>query len=69
MSMRWRTEAYERWDYEQQQEELWLKCQEEERAVAEAREDERERKSERARHAKALGPDALRKGKYPMCTQ
>ena len=41
----------------------------EERAVVEAREVERERRQERAHCAKAEDPDALRKGKYPMCTQ
>ena len=41
----------------------------EERAAAKAYEAERERKRERTRRAKAEGPDALRKSKYPKCTQ
>jgi hypothetical protein len=36
-----------------------------EREAAQAREADRERKRERARWAKAAGPDAMRKGKYP----
>jgi len=33
------------------------------------REANRERKRERACHAKEAGPEAIRKGKYPRCTQ
>jgi len=33
------------------------------------RDADRERKRERARHAKEAGPEAIRKGKYPRCTQ
>ena len=40
-----------------------------ERAVAEESEVERERKRERAHCTKAEDSDALRKGKYPRCTQ
>ncbi|TVU04899.1 hypothetical protein EJB05_48043 [Eragrostis curvula] len=43
--------------------------QEEDRLAYEAREAERERMRERARRARAAGPDAFRKGKYPRCTQ
>ena len=38
------------------------------KAVAE-READRERKRERARRAKEAGPEAIRKDKYPRCTQ
>ena len=38
------------------------------KAVVE-READRERKRERARCAKEAGPEAIRKGKYPRCTQ
>ena len=41
----------------------------EEHAVVEAHEVERERKQKRVYRAKAEGPDALRNGKYPRCTQ
>jgi hypothetical protein len=37
--------------------------------VAAAREVDRERKRERACRTKEAGPDAMRKGKYPCCTQ
>jgi len=40
-----------------------------ERQEVEAREADREKKRERARHAKEAGPKAIRKGKYPRCTQ
>jgi hypothetical protein len=40
-----------------------------ERQEAEEREADRERKRERPRRAKEAGPDAIRKGKYPRCTQ
>jgi hypothetical protein len=40
-----------------------------EREAAQVREADRERKRERARRAKAVGSDAIRKGKYPHCTQ
>ena len=40
-----------------------------ERQEAEAREADREKKRERAHRAKEAGPEAIRKGKYPRCTQ
>ena len=40
-----------------------------ERRQAEEREPDRERKRERACRAKEAGPEAIRKGKYPRCTQ
>ena len=40
-----------------------------ERLQAEEREGDRERKRERARRAKEVGPEAIRKEKYPWCTQ
>ena len=39
------------------------------RKAAAEREVDRERKQERARRAKEAGPEAIRKGKYPRCTQ
>ena len=36
---------------------------------AEEREADREKKRERVRRAKKAGPEAIRKGKYPRCTQ
>ena len=39
------------------------------RRQAEEREADRDRKQERARRAKEAGPEAIRKGKYPRCTQ
>jgi hypothetical protein len=36
---------------------------------AQACEADRERKRERARQVKEARPDAIRKGKYPRCTQ
>jgi nitrogen fixation-related uncharacterized protein len=53
----------------QQQEEICVRPQMSEREEAQAREADRERKRERARRAKEAGPDAIRKGKYPHCTQ
>ena len=40
-----------------------------ERRQVEEREADREGKRERARRAKEAGPEAIRKGKYPRCTQ
>ena len=40
-----------------------------ERRQTEEREADRERKRERARRAKEAMPEAIRKGKYPRCTQ
>ena len=51
------------------QEDIWKRIEEVERQEAEERETDRERKRERARHAKEAGPKAIRKGKYPRCTQ
>ena len=46
--------------------------EEQQRRLAAERREERERKLERVRRAKAAmeeNPDALRKGKWPRCTQ
>ena len=51
------------------QEEIQKRIAEMEREKAEEREADGERKRERARHAKEAGPEAIRKGKYPQCTQ
>ena len=51
------------------QEDIRKRFAEVERQEAEQREADRERKRERARHAKEVGPEAIRKGKYPRCTQ
>ncbi|RLN19320.1 auxilin-related protein 2-like [Panicum miliaceum] len=51
------------------QEEIRKRIEEVERQAVEEREADRERKRERARRAKEAGPDAIRKGKYPWCTQ
>ena len=40
-----------------------------ERRQAEEREADRESKRETARRAKEAGPEAIRKGMYPRCTQ
>jgi hypothetical protein len=40
-----------------------------EREEAQAHEANRERKREMVGRAKEAGPDAIRKGKYPCCTQ
>jgi hypothetical protein len=40
-----------------------------ERETAQAREADRERKRERTHWAEEAGSDAIRKGKYPCCTQ
>jgi hypothetical protein len=53
----------------EQQEEIRIRREIKEREVAAAREADRERKRERACRAKEAGPDAMRKGKYPRCTQ
>ena len=63
--------------HEEQMEEKCKKDQEDIRKMiaevehqeAEAREADREKKRERPRHAKEAGPEAIRKGKYPRCTQ
>jgi len=74
---RWAAQRWQRMLHEEQMEEKRKKNQEEiqkriaevERQKAEEREADRERKRERARRAKEAGPEAIRKGKYPRCTQ
>jgi len=73
----WAAERWRRMKHEEQQEEKRKKEQEEirkrmeevDRKAAAEREADRERKRERARRAKEAGPEAIRKGKYPRCTQ
>ena len=50
-------------------EEIQKRFAEVERRQAEEREADRERKRERARRANEAGPETIRKGKYPRCTQ
>ena len=52
-----------------EQEEIHKRIQEVEHQEAEEREADRERKRERTRRAKEAGPEAIRKEKYPRCTQ
>ena len=74
---RWAAERWQRMLHEEKMEEKPKKDQEDirkriaevERQEAEAREADREKKRERARHAKEAGPKAIRKEKYPRCTQ
>ena len=54
---------------EKYQEDIRKRIAEVERQEVEAREDDREKKRERARRAKEAGPEDIRKGKYPRCTQ
>ena len=72
--------ARERWQRMLHEEEVEKKHKTEQEAIrkrredidrreAEAREADRERKRERARRANEAGPKAIRKGKYPHCTQ
>ena len=73
----WAAERWQRMLREEQMEEKRKKDQEDirkriaevERQEAEAREADREKKRERARRAKEAGPEAIRKWKYPRCTQ
>ena len=70
---KWEAERLERVEKRRQEEvaEMERKEEMERRHAAELRED-KERKLERARHVKAAledNPDALRKGKWPCCTQ
>ena len=62
-----------RWEMEQKEKAAREeRRQEEQRRIAAVEREERERKLERARRAKAAleeNPDALRKGKWPRCTQ
>ena len=51
------------------QEDIRKRIAEVERQEAEAREADREKKRERASRAKEAGLEAIRKGKYPRCTQ
>ena len=51
------------------QEDIRKRIAEVERQEAEAREADREKKRERAHRAKEAGPESIRKGKYPWCTQ
>jgi hypothetical protein len=53
----------------EKQDEIRIHWEIKEREAAAAREVDRERKRERDRKAKEAGPDAMRKGKYPRCTQ
>ena len=74
---RWAAEHWRRMKHEEQQEEKRKKEQEEirkrmeevDRKAAAERETDRERKREMARRAKEAGPEAIRNGKYPRCTQ
>jgi len=51
------------------QEDIRKRIAEVERQEAEAREADREKKRERASRAKEAGLEAIRKCKYPRCTQ
>jgi hypothetical protein len=53
----------------EQQEEIRFRQEIKEREAAAVCEVDREKKREGARRAKEAGPDAMRKGKYPRCTQ
>ena len=74
---RWAAERWQRMLHEEKMEEKCKKDQKDirkriaevERQEAEAREADREKKRERARHVKEAGLEAIRKGKYPWCTQ
>ena len=55
--------------HKKDKEEIQKRFADVERRQAEERETDRERKRERARRAKEAGPEAIRKGKYPRCTQ
>ena len=50
-------------------EDIRKRIEEVERQEAEELETDMERKRERARRVKNAGPEAIRKGKYPWCTQ
>ena len=73
MCKKWEAERLERVEKRRQEEAAEKERQEEQqRRLAAERREERERKLERARRAKAAleeNPDALRKGKWPRCTQ
>jgi hypothetical protein len=53
----------------EQQDEICIRREIKEREAVAACEADREWMRERARRAKEAGPDAMRKGKYPRCTQ
>jgi hypothetical protein len=53
----------------EQHEEIRIRREIKAREAVTAHEADREGKRERARRAKEAGPDAMRKGKYPRCTQ
>jgi hypothetical protein len=53
----------------EQEEEIRIRQEMREHEAAQAHEVDRERKRERARRAKEAGPEAIKKGKYPRCTQ
>jgi hypothetical protein len=53
----------------EQQEEIRIRREIKEREATATREIDRERNGERACQAKEAGPDAMRKEKYPRCTQ
>jgi hypothetical protein len=55
----------ERGRKKEEQKEMRHRQEMREREVAQARKADRERKKERALRAKEVGPDAIRKGKYP----
>jgi hypothetical protein len=59
----------ERGKKKEEQKEMRHRQEMRKREVAQACEADRESKRERARWAKAAGPNAIRKGKYPRCTQ
>ena len=74
---RWAAERWQLMLHEEQMEEKRKKDQEDIRKriaevecqEAEEREADREKKRERVRRAKKEGPEAIRKEKYPRCTQ
>ena len=74
---RWAAKRWQRMLHEEQMDEKRKKDQEDirkwtievERQEAEEREADREKKRERVRRAKKVGPEAIMKGKYPRCTQ
>jgi len=70
---KWGAKRVERVEKRRQEEAAEKERQEEQqRRLAAERREERERKLERVRRAKAAmeeNPDALRKGKWPRCTQ
>ena len=73
MCKEWEADRLERVEKRCQEETAEKERQEEQqRRLAAEHREEREWKLERARHAKAAmeeNPDALRKGKWPRCTQ